>query len=56
MEEKAHCVQMQYHALILEYRKASKEYENLVDMIDGGLTVQCQPYWIKRGEVGGKNL
>ena len=56
MEEKAHCVQMQYHTLILEYRKASKEFDNLVDMIDGGLTVQCQPYCIRRGEVGGKKL
>ena len=35
MEEKAHCVQMQYHTLILEYRKASKEFDKLVDMIDG---------------------
>ena len=56
MEEKAHCVQMQYHTLILEYHKASKEFDNLVDMIDGGLTVQCQPYCIRRGEGGGKIL
>ena len=56
MEEKAHCVQMQYHALILEYRRASKEFDNLVDMIDGQLTVQCHSIACGGGKGVDKNL